>query len=172
IVAEALVISVGHPKELATDYRGLKQALDARLLGGRFAGMRLLPAHYRFWRLGMTLSDPAAAVAVAGTAAPAFAATYSSAETVSSGLPLNSNSSGQLLASPGLLAAAVAGVAGAAVLLLILALFCVHRIRKADEGSYALGPAASAGKSWGGGAASAAVMHNGYRRAPTREYYA
>ncbi|CAH8834298.1 unnamed protein product [Trichobilharzia szidati] len=69
-------------------------------------------------------------------------------------------STSQILSQPGVIAGIVGGVVVVLLLLILLILFCIYRLRKKDEGSYALDEPKKL------------PTVNTYTRAPTREFYA
>ncbi|CAH8466299.1 unnamed protein product [Heterobilharzia americana] len=69
-------------------------------------------------------------------------------------------STSQILSQPGVIAGIVGSVVVVLLLLILLILFCIYRLRKKDEGSYALDEPKKL------------PAVNTYTRAPTREFYA
>ncbi|PAA65095.1 hypothetical protein BOX15_Mlig001759g1 [Macrostomum lignano] len=164
ILAELLVTSVGHPKQLVGDAQSFKSLLDRRVQSttGKLAGMTLNPLLYELQpveaeggrnpgnhgsRGGQLPSD-------AKNLKQGMSDTTPSAESSVSG-------SGGFAPTPAILGAIVGGGIGALALIILLIVFCVYRIRKADEGSYSLDPAKKA-----------AANTIAYEKAPSREFYA
>ncbi|CAD5114329.1 DgyrCDS3467 [Dimorphilus gyrociliatus] len=67
------------------------------------------------------------------------------------------------LGHPGLLAAIIGGAVVGLLCAVLLVMFLVYRMKKKDEGSYALDEPSKRGRS---------PAHMGYQKAPSKEYYA